>query len=71
MISGWEAAHVAAAARVAKKFMYSQQTDAEFFTMLERHAERPPSLQLGRLHIKLPPLRYPRIRPVQIHHQLL
>jgi hypothetical protein len=29
LISGWEAAHADAAARVAKKFMYPQQTDAD------------------------------------------
>src|SRR5580704_12728273 len=29
VICGWEAAHAAAAAPVAKKFMYSQQTDAD------------------------------------------
>src|SRR5215472_7449921 len=29
VISGWAAAHVEAAARVAKKFIYPQQTDAD------------------------------------------
>jgi hypothetical protein len=29
LISGWEAAHADAAARVAKKFIYPQQTDAD------------------------------------------